>query len=66
MENANVAVEAPEGFDVLFSIPCPKLEYNVQGTCYVALSLPESVLSSTGNVLFLLLIQMISSTADVF
>ncbi|XP_057372762.1 coatomer subunit gamma-2-like [Daphnia carinata] len=49
LENVNVAVEAPEGFDILVSIPCDKLEYNVLSSCYVALSLPESVLSSTGT-----------------
>ena len=53
LENVNVAVEAPEGFDILLSIPCQKLEYSVMGTCYVALSLPESVLSSTGTCLFI-------------
>lgn len=48
-----MAIETPEGFDLLVSIPCPKLEYSVLGTCYVALSLPESVLSSTGTHLIL-------------
>ena len=52
LEDVSVAVEAPEGFDILVSIPSPKLEYSVPGTCYVALSLPESILSSTGKLSF--------------
>lgn len=48
LENVSVAVEAPEGFDVIVTIPCPKLEYSILGTCYVALSLPDSMLNSTG------------------
>ena len=54
LEKVSVAVEPPEGFDVLVSIPCEKLEYSVLGTIYVALSLPESVLSSTGKAFCLL------------
>lgn len=48
LENVSVAVEPAEGFDLLLSLPCAKLEYNVTGTCYVALSMPESILSCTG------------------
>lgn len=44
-----MVVEPPEGFDIVVSIPCEKLEYNLPGTSYVALSLPESVLACTGT-----------------
>jgi len=54
LENVSGAVEAPEGFEVLVSIPCDKLEYNITGTCYVAVALPDSILASTGSFLFLL------------
>jgi len=48
LENVSVVVEA-EGFEVLVSIPCPKLEYSVPGVCYVSLEIPESILSCTGS-----------------
>lgn len=43
-----MAVEPSEGFDIVVSIPCEKLEYNVPATSYVAVSLPDSVLACTG------------------
>jgi len=47
LENVSVVVES-EGFEILDSIPCPKLEYSVPGVCYVSLEIPESILSCTG------------------
>lgn len=51
LENVSVVVEPAEGFEIVVSVPCEKLEYNVLGTCYVALTLPEAVLACTGTAL---------------
>jgi len=49
LENVSGAVEAPEGFEVLVSVPIAKLEYNICGTCYVAVAMPDSIVASTGT-----------------
>ena len=51
LENVSGAVEAPEDFEVLVSVPIAKLEYNICGTCYVAVAMPDSIVASTGSSL---------------
>ena len=43
IENVRIHLELPEGFQVVHIIPCPRLEYNVGGVCYVILSTPEDM-----------------------
>ena len=45
LENVMAELEPPEGWDMVAEITCPKLEYNVSGTCYIVLKTPEEVKS---------------------
>jgi len=41
LEKARVELELPEGWDQVLEVVAPRLEYNVGGTIYVVLSMPE-------------------------
>merc|ERR1712110_889267 len=43
LEQVIVQLELPDGFEVSNNIPCPRLEFNVSGVCYVILSTPEDM-----------------------
>merc|ERR1719336_1739226 len=43
LEQVMVQLDLPDGFEVENVIPCPKLEFNVGGVCYVILSTPEDM-----------------------
>jgi len=43
LEQVMVQLDLPDGFEVENVIPCPKLEFNVGGVCYVILTTPEDM-----------------------
>lgn len=47
--NAHVEMEPPEEFEVVCQVPCPKLKYNVPGTTYTCVKLPDDPTSVTGT-----------------
>ncbi|XP_065581103.1 LOW QUALITY PROTEIN: coatomer subunit gamma-2-like [Artemia franciscana] len=49
LENVSVELGVSNGFGIDASIPCPTLEYNVEGRIYVSLAFPESVSVSVGS-----------------
>ncbi|CAG0916802.1 unnamed protein product [Notodromas monacha] len=49
LENVHVALEAPEGWEILAEVPCPRLEYNVSGTVYIVLRMPEEISECLGS-----------------
>lgn len=49
LENVQVEVEPAEGFELLCNVPCSKLPYNVTGTTYACLRLPDDPLAATGT-----------------
>merc|ERR1712112_180589 len=50
LENVMAELEPPEGWDMVAEITCPKLEYNVSGTCYIVLKTPEEVSECVGTL----------------
>ena len=50
LEQVIVQLELPDGFEVSNNIPCPRLEFNVSGVCYVILSTPEDMSDWTGTI----------------
>jgi len=50
LENVVVQLEVPEGFEVIKVLPCPRLEYNVSGVCYVIVSCPDDVAEWVGTI----------------
>jgi len=50
LEDVTVEVEVPEGWELLAEVPCPRLEYNVSGACYVVLASPEEVSECVGTL----------------
>lgn len=49
LENVKVQVQPSEGFEVLCCVPCKKLAYNVPGTTYTCVRLPNDPVSVTGS-----------------
>jgi coatomer protein complex subunit gamma len=43
LEQVIVHLDIPDGFEVANVIPCPRLEFNVSGVCYVVLSTPDDM-----------------------
>jgi hypothetical protein len=50
LEDVSVGLEAPEGWEMIAEVNCPRLEYNVSGTTYAVFELPEEITESIGNV----------------
>eukprot|EP00795_Rhopilema_esculentum_P002377 gene2377-18020_t len=49
LEDVTVEMETGDDFQVETSIPCPKLVYNVPGTTYTCVRIPEDPTSVTGS-----------------
>jgi len=43
LETGRVEVEIPEGWELVAEVPAPRLEYNVGGTIYLVLAMPEEL-----------------------
>lgn len=50
LENVSVAVEPPEGYELICEIQCCKLAYNEPGTTYTVLQYPDDVNSSVTTI----------------
>jgi len=50
LENVAAELEPPEGWELVADISCPRLEYNVSGTCYIVLKTPEEVSECVGTL----------------
>ncbi|XP_076343062.1 coatomer subunit gamma-2-like isoform X2 [Tachypleus tridentatus] len=49
LENVQVEVEPSEGFELVCNVPCSKLPYNVTGTTYTCLRLPDDAIMVAGT-----------------
>ncbi|CAG0888508.1 unnamed protein product [Cyprideis torosa] len=49
LENVRVEVEPSEGFNIFGEQPCERLEYNIPGTVYTLVSLPDDLTECTGT-----------------
>ena len=38
-----------DGFEVVATLPCARLEYNVTNTCYTLIQLPEDLMATVGK-----------------
>jgi len=50
LEMARVELELGEGWELLASVPAPRLEYSVCGTIYLVLAMPEDVSECTASL----------------
>ncbi|XP_012265620.2 coatomer subunit gamma [Athalia rosae] len=50
LEDVRVAIEPPEGYRVVYEIPCPRLAYNEPGTTYTVLEFPGDVQASVTTI----------------
>ncbi|XP_046742906.1 coatomer subunit gamma [Diprion similis] len=50
LEDVRVAIEPPEGYRVVYEIPCLRLAYNEPGTTYTVLEFPEDVHASIATI----------------
>jgi hypothetical protein len=49
LENVCVEVEAPPGYHLVKSIPCPYLPYSETGTTYLVFQFPEELGATVGE-----------------
>jgi len=49
LEAVTVQLELQEGWELVTTLPCPRLEYNVTGTTYSLLKLPHDLMATVGS-----------------
>ncbi|KAF0308268.1 Coatomer subunit gamma-2 [Amphibalanus amphitrite] len=49
LEDVTVQLEAADGFEVVATLPCARLEYNVTNTCYTLIKLPDDLMATVGS-----------------
>jgi coatomer protein complex subunit gamma len=50
LENVQLQLELPDGFEQVKTIPVGRLEYNIKGTSYAILSTPEDMSDWVGSI----------------
>ena len=50
LENVLIHLELPEGFELVATVPCERLEYNIKGTSYAVIATPDDMSEWIGTV----------------
>jgi len=50
LEDVRIQLELPEGFELVTTVPCERLEYNIKGTSYAIIATPADMSEWIGTV----------------